>query len=86
VPFTSDGVGRLADALAEVDVHVEQPVTVWRWHTELGQECRGTLYGWRGRGPDRVGLVVTHRWRDARGLLRDLVEWVPAALIRERRE
>lgn len=73
-------------ALRQVTAHVEQPVTVWRWNEELGQECRGTLYGWTGRGPDRMGLVVTRRWRDAAGLLVDVVDWVPAALIRARGE
>jgi hypothetical protein len=86
VPFTRDGAERLVTALREVTEHVEQPVTVWRWNDELGQECRGTLYGWQGRGRDRVGLVVTRRWRDAVGLLTDMVEWVPAGLIRPRGE
>jgi hypothetical protein len=86
VPFSRDGAERLARELREVTDHVEQPVTVWRWNAEVGQECRGTLYGWQGRNGDRVGLVVTRRWRDALGRLVDVVEWVPAALIRPRGE
>lgn len=86
MPLTSDGANALAAELVFVDEHVEQPVSVWRWSYELGGECRGTLYGWRGRGDERIGLVVTHRFRDALGALRDVVEWVPAALIRARGE
>ncbi|MFL5913912.1 MAG: hypothetical protein ACJ768_25530 [Gaiellaceae bacterium] len=86
MPFTREGAERLAVALRQVDRHVEQPVTVWRWNDALGTECRATLYGWRGRGEDRLGLIVSRRWRDAAGRLTDVVEWVPATMIRARGE
>jgi hypothetical protein len=82
--MSADGARALLAALHDLDEHVEQPVTVWRWNDELGQECRGTLYGWCGRGEERMGLIVSRRWRDASGALVDVVEWVPAGLIRPR--
>jgi hypothetical protein len=86
VPLTEDGAAQVAAQLQHVDDPVGAPVSVWRWNDELGGECRGTLYGWRGTGPDRAGLVVSHRYRDACGLLRDVIEWIPARFIRARGE
>jgi hypothetical protein len=86
MPWSADGACRLAGALLDVDEQPPHPLTVWWWDVDASTERRGVLHGWRGGDGGRLALVVTRGPGDACTLGRDCLRWIPAHLVRDRRE
>lgn len=86
MPWTEEGERELSVELADVADAVTPPGMVWWWCVQHLVERRGTLYGYRDDGAERLALIVTRRFPGESGRLADEVLWVPARHVRARFE